>query len=69
MDKHPNTPNFPPGFPQTPISAFAEAGYDTLDQLAGQSKSKLLALHGVGPKGIRMLEHALADAGLAELTE
>ena len=38
--------------------AFLAAGYDTFEQLAAASDGELLALHGVGPKAIRILrEH------------
>jgi predicted flap endonuclease-1-like 5' DNA nuclease len=38
--------------------AFLAAGYTTFEQLAAASDKELLALHGVGPKAIRILrEH------------
>jgi predicted flap endonuclease-1-like 5' DNA nuclease len=46
-------------------SAFREAGITTLAQVAGHSRRELLALHGVGPKAIRILAEALTERGLA----
>ena len=48
--------------------AFALAGLTRLDQFAGRSKRDLLALHGVGPKAIRMLNDELAARGLDPIT-
>jgi predicted Fe-Mo cluster-binding NifX family protein len=40
--------------------AFEGAGYRTLEDLAGRSEKELLALHGVGPRAIRILrEHGV----------
>ena len=41
------------------------AGYTTLEQLPDVTEKELLALHGVGPKAIRLLREALAEEGLA----
>ena len=43
----------------------AEIGVTRLDQLVGWSRRELLAVHGIGPKGVRILEEALATRGLA----
>ena len=40
-------------------SALLHAGISSLAQVAAHSRSELLALHGVGPKAIRILEAAL----------
>jgi hypothetical protein len=45
--------------------AFLAAGYAGLDGLARASAGELLALHGVGPKAIRVVRAALAGRGLA----
>ncbi|HTV72011.1 MAG TPA: hypothetical protein VMF90_26055 [Rhizobiaceae bacterium] len=45
------------------IRAFRAAGYKRYTDLAGASKTKLLAMHGVGPKGVRLLQEALAKVG------
>lgn len=39
-------------------------GITTLQQVAEYSSKELLALHGIGPKGIRILGEALASRGL-----
>lgn len=41
------------------------AGLTSLDQVASQTEAELLALHGVGPKAIRLLTEALTERGLA----
>ena len=46
-------------------SALARAGITTLEQLAGWAERDVAALHGMGPKGIRILKAALADLDLA----
>jgi len=43
--------------------ALVAAGYSTLDELDGVSSRELLALHGFGPRGIRLLNEALAPQG------
>jgi hypothetical protein len=58
---------FPPGMPQPAIRALVAAGYDRMEQLAGASERALLQLHGVGPKAIRIIKHALEDCGLKPL--
>ena len=43
--------------------ALVGAGITTLDQVAERTTAELLALHGVGPRAIRILEEALAAKG------
>ncbi|WP_426228252.1 hypothetical protein [Pseudarthrobacter sp. DSP2-3-2b1] len=45
-------------------SALLEAGISSLAQVAGFSRGELLAMHGVGPKAVRLLEAALESQGL-----
>ncbi len=45
--------------------ALALIGVTRLDQVAGCSRSELLALHGFGPRALRLLEEALAARGEA----
>jgi predicted flap endonuclease-1-like 5' DNA nuclease len=45
-------------------SALLLAGITTLAQVASHGPDELLALHGVGPKAIRLLEAALKERGL-----
>ena len=47
--------------------ALQEAGITTLESVAGRPARRLLALHGVGPRAIRLLQEALAEAGLDPL--
>ncbi len=44
--------------------AFEAIGVRTLADAARYSERELLALHGLGPKGIRILREHLAAAGL-----
>ena len=44
--------------------ALAAIGITSLDQVAWKSEPELLALHGVGPKAIRILREGLAARGL-----
>jgi predicted flap endonuclease-1-like 5' DNA nuclease len=46
------------------LRALADAGIRSMAQLARWSAAELAALHGVGPKGIRILEAGLASQGL-----
>ena len=46
-------------------SALWVAGYSRLEDLTHVSEKDLLALHGFGPKVIRMLNAKLAKRGLA----
>jgi hypothetical protein len=39
------------------------AGYTELSQLAGVPPAELSALHGVGPKALRLLQEALQAQG------
>lgn len=41
------------------------AGIDSLAKVSEHSETELLAIHGVGPKAIRILRAALADRGLS----
>lgn len=41
------------------------AGIRSLADVAQHSRAELLAIHGVGPKAIRILEGALAERDLA----
>jgi hypothetical protein len=48
--------------------ALEAVGITTLELVAGRPARRLQALHGVGPRAIRILQQALADAGLDPLT-
>lgn len=59
---HPNAEAFPPiGGPA--LRALATAGIRSLSALAQWSERDLLQLHGMGPKGVRLLKAALATQG------
>lgn len=45
--------------------ALANAGLTTLDQIATRTRAELLALHGVGPKAVRILADALTEQGMS----
>jgi hypothetical protein len=59
------SPALPHGIGRPATGALALAGYTRLDELAGVPEKDLLALHGVGPKAVRVLKEALAARGLA----
>ena len=44
--------------------ALVQAGFGTLARVAELTREELAAMHGVGPKAVRLLDEALADAGL-----
>ncbi|WP_072314319.1 helix-hairpin-helix domain-containing protein [Agrococcus sp. Marseille-P2731] len=44
-------------------SALLAIGVTTLDQVAGMREAELLAVHGVGPKAVRILREALDERG------
>lgn len=54
----------PSGIGAPATRALTAAGYTRLEQLAGVSAKELLALHGVGPKAIRLVREALSAKGL-----
>ena len=59
---HPNAAAFPPiGGPA--LRALATAGIRSLAELAAWRERDLLALHGMGPKGVRLLKAALSAEG------
>ncbi|MGC0366177.1 DNA integrity scanning protein DisA with diadenylate cyclase activity [Rhodococcus sp. 27YEA15] len=44
--------------------ALLAAGYTDLTQLTSVSEKELGALHGIGPKALKILREALAERGL-----
>ena len=44
--------------------ALTAAGITTLTQVSGTTERELLAMHGVGPKAIRILCEAMSERGL-----
>lgn len=61
----PYAENYPRGMSAPSLRALAGAGYIRLEELDGASESALAALHGMGPKGMRILREALAERGLS----
>lgn len=56
---------FPPGMSQPSLQALLGAGYTSLEAVSATTGKELLALHGMGPKGVRLLREALAARGLS----
>jgi hypothetical protein len=52
-------PDFPRGIARPALRALASVGVTRVDQAARFTKAELLALHGMGPKAIRLLEAEL----------
>ncbi|WP_190158040.1 DNA-binding protein [Streptomyces litmocidini] len=57
--------DLPRGIGAPATRALVAAGYTRLAQLAGVPAGELAALHGVGPKALRVLDEALAEQGLS----
>jgi hypothetical protein len=57
-------PDLPPGIGRPATAALTLAGHTRLADLATCTEAELLALHGVGPKAVRLLREALAAHGL-----
>jgi predicted RecB family nuclease len=60
---HPNAEAFPAGLSAPALRALANAGIRSVAQLAQHSQSSVASLHGMGPKGVRLLMEALAREG------
>jgi predicted flap endonuclease-1-like 5' DNA nuclease len=61
---HPNAAAFPAGVGGPVLRALATAGIRSMRALTRWTERDLAALHGMGPKGIRILKDALAEEGL-----
>jgi hypothetical protein len=61
---HPNAGAFPKGMSGPMLRALANARIESMHDLTKKTESDLAALHGVGPKGLRILKEALAAQGL-----
>jgi hypothetical protein len=57
--------DLPAGIGRPATAALVQVGATTLEQVAALSRAELVALHGIGPKAVRILEAALAERGLA----
>jgi predicted flap endonuclease-1-like 5' DNA nuclease len=60
---HPNADAFPAGVGGPVLRALATVGIKSMAQLATWSEAEFAELHGVGPKGIRILAGALTEQG------
>lgn len=60
---HPNRTAFPAGLSGPALRALATAGIRSMADLERWSEAGLAALHGMGPKGIRVLREDLAVRG------
>lgn len=54
---------FPQAIGQVATRELAINGFTTYDQLRGVTRRHLLAIHGVGPKAVRILGEELARRG------
>lgn len=57
--------DLPDAIGKTAARELALHGITDLERVATHSRKELLAIHGVGPKAIRILAEALAARGLA----
>lgn len=57
--------DFPKGIGRAATSALLAAGYTRLEQLTKVREADIKALHGVGPKAIKILSATLAENGLS----
>jgi hypothetical protein len=57
--------DFPIGLGKPALRALVGAGYRRLEQLTEVSEAELKQLHGMGPKALDQLRHALAAKGLS----
>ena len=60
---HPNRTAFPAGLSGPALRALDSAGIRSLEDLTRWAETDLAALHGMGPKGIRILRVALLESG------
>ena len=60
----PTGPSDLPNIGRPAISALAQIGVRNLEQLAAYTEAELLALHGVGPKAIRILRSVMQESGV-----
>ena len=57
--------DLPPALSGPAQRALTNAGYRRLDQLTRVSQAEVEGLHGVGPKALAQLRHALVANGLS----
>ena len=61
---HPNADAFPRGMPGPALRALAKARIRSMADVAHKTPAELGAMHGMGPKAVRMLADGLALLGL-----
>lgn len=61
----PTGPSDLPKIGRPATSALAQIGVRNVEQLAGYTEAEILALHGVGPKAIRILRLVMAERGVS----
>ncbi len=61
--------DLPAGLSRPARQALEAAGITRLEQLDGMSEAQVGRLHGMGPKGLRILREALAEKGRAFAAE
>ncbi|GGE66884.1 hypothetical protein [Nesterenkonia cremea] len=62
-EEHPGI-DLPRAIGRPATGGLLEAEIEALQKVSGHSEKELLALHGVGPKAIRILRDALDEQGL-----
>jgi hypothetical protein len=60
----PTSPAFPKGVSQPALRALASRQLTSLDSLTSVTEQELLAMHGMGPKAVRILRDAMQLRGL-----
>ena len=61
--------DLPKGIGAPATRALVAAGYTSIDHLAAADAAKLAALHGVGPRALRIIAETLAEPGAAPMGE
>ncbi|CAA9287091.1 MAG: hypothetical protein AVDCRST_MAG41-4075 [uncultured Corynebacteriales bacterium] len=61
----PDAGDLPAGIGRPATRALMLAGHTRLERFADLTEADLLALHGVGPKAVRILRESLAARGLS----
>ena len=61
--------DFPKGLSKPAIRALEGAGYTDINQLVEITEKELAALHGMGPRGIKIIKDALKGKGCSFKSE
>jgi len=57
--------DLPGTLPKPAVRGLLGAGLTSLDDISASTERELLALHGVGPKAVRILREVLAAKGMS----